>query len=113
MSRREKYRIRMYNNDPSVIRLERKFKCSGLGYKESALLTQAQACQIAGGDIHWMAAGADEVLLRFYTCIRNEGLAAKVIVDYIREPFVFIRQCPCDAGLQYPYRPWLHGFLKS
>ena len=51
VSRREKYRIRMYNNDPSVIRLERKFKCSGLGYKESALLTQAQACQIAGGDI--------------------------------------------------------------
>lgn len=90
VSRREKYRIRMYNNDPSVIRLERKFKCSGLGYKESALLTQAQACRIAGGDIHWMAASTDEVILRFYTCIRNEGLAAKVIVDYTREPFVFV-----------------------
>ena len=31
VSVREKYRIRMYNNDPSVIRLERKFKHGGLG----------------------------------------------------------------------------------
>ena len=90
VSVREKYRIRMYNNDPSVIRLERKFKHGGLGYKDCAMLNREQAGRIAGGDIHWMAAGADEVLLRFYTCIRNEGLAAMVIVDYIREPFVFI-----------------------
>ena len=32
-----------------------------LGYKESALLTQAQACQIAGGDIHWMEIGRAHV----------------------------------------------------
>ena len=30
------------------------------------------------------------MILRFYTCLRNEGLAAKVIVDYTREPFVFV-----------------------
>lgn len=31
----------------------------------------------------------DEVILGFYTRTRNEGLKAKVIVDYVREPFVF------------------------
>lgn len=89
VSIREKYRIRLYNNDPSIIHLERKFKHGGLGYKESTLLTQEQARQIAGGEIHWMADSTDEVLLGFYIRLRNEGLAAKVIVDYTREPFVF------------------------
>lgn len=89
VSIREKYRIRLYNNDPSIIHLERKFKQGGLGYKDSTLLTQEQARQIAGGEIQWMADSTDEVLLGFYIRLRNEGLAAKVIVDYTREPFVF------------------------
>ena len=86
---REKYRIRLYNNDPSTIRLERKFKHSGLGYKNSAKLTPTQAQAIVDGDIEWMSGSTNDVILGFYTRIRNEGLKAKVIVDYIREPFVF------------------------
>ena len=86
---REKYRIRLYNNDTSMINLERKFKHGGLGYKDSATLTPEQALSIANGDVSWMATSTDEVILGFYTRIRNEGLAAKVIVDYTREPFVF------------------------
>lgn len=89
VSVREKYRIRLYNNDPSVIHLERKFKQGGLGYKDLTLLTPEQARQIAAGDIRWMRDSEDEVLLRFYTRLRNEGLKAKVLVDYTREPFVF------------------------
>ena len=86
---REKYRIRLYNNDPSMIHLERKFKHGGLGYKDSANLTPEQAQAIADGDVDWMSHSTDEVILGFYTRIRNEGLAAKVIVDYTREPFIF------------------------
>ncbi len=86
---REKYRIRLYNNDTSVIRLERKFKCGGLGYKNSTALTKEQAEAIVNGDIEWMSRSGDEVLLGFYTRIKNQGLRPKVIVDYIREPFVF------------------------
>ncbi len=86
---REKYRIRFYNNDHSDINLERKFKHGGLGYKETADLTVEQARSIADGDVEWMRSSTNEVILGFYTRIRNEGLKAKVIVDYIREPFVF------------------------
>lgn len=86
---REKYRIRLYNNDDSIIHLERKFKHGGLGFKESANLTRSQAQAIVVGDVNWMAKSRDEIILGFYTRIRNEGLKAKVIVDYIREPFVF------------------------
>lgn len=50
---REKYRIRLYNHDTSVIHLERKFKNGGLGYKTAASLTPEQAQRIADGDIQW------------------------------------------------------------
>ena len=86
---REKYRIRLYNNDPSVIHLERKFKHGGLGHKDSASLTPEQAQAIVDGNVSWMAESKDEVIFGFYTRIKNEGIAAKVIVDYTREPFVF------------------------
>ena len=78
---REKYRIRLYNNDPSTIRLERKFKQGGLGCKTFAGLTPEQAQAIVNGDIEWMSHSADEVILGFYTRIKNEGLKPKVIVD--------------------------------
>lgn len=89
VSIREKYRIRFYNHDTSVIHLERKFKYGGLGYKDSAALTKGQARSIAGGDTAWMANSTDEVILGFYSRICSEGLAPKVIVDYTREPFIF------------------------
>lgn len=89
VSVREKYRIRLYNHDTSFIRLERKRKIGGLGYKESAILTQQQAEAIAKSDTAWMAKSDNEVIRGFYARIKNEGLSPKVIVDYTREPFVF------------------------
>ena len=86
---REKYRIRLYNNDSSVIHLERKFKHGGLGYKDSASLTPEEAQAIVNGDVEWMSHSQNDVILGFYTRIKNEGLKAKVIVDYSREPFVY------------------------
>lgn len=86
---REKYRLRIYNDDSALIRLERKFKHGGLGYKSSAGLSREQAQAVVDGNVEWMAQSRDEVILGFYTRLKNEGLKAKVIVDYIREPFVF------------------------
>lgn len=89
VSVREKYRIRFYNHDPSVIHLERKCKRGSLGYKETAALTAAEAQAIVDGDIDWMAGSGNEVILGLYARMRSEGLAPRVIVDYTREPFVF------------------------
>lgn len=86
---REKYRIRLYNYDTSVIRLERKYKYGGLGRKDSALLTIGQAESIVNGNVDWMKTHDNAVIRGFYSRIRHERLDAKVIVDYIREPFVF------------------------
>lgn len=85
---REKYRIRLYNGDTSVIHLERKFKTGDLGHKDSASITKEQANAIICGDIEWLKDSKSDVLLAFYAKLKNEGLRPKVIVDYTREPFV-------------------------
>ena len=43
VNRREKFRIRYYNLDPSIIHLEKKSKLNGLGTKYSADLTKEEA----------------------------------------------------------------------
>lgn len=89
VSRREKFRIRYYNGDTSVIRLEKKSKLGGLGNKQSAGLTAAQAQAIADGRLDWMRGREEELIRELYVKMRTQGLRPKMIVDYIREPFVF------------------------
>lgn len=88
--RREKFRIRYYDLDPSVIHLEKKSKFHGLGAKRAAALSAAEAQAIVDGDLAWMAAADDRPLVQeLYGKIRGQGLRPKTIVDYTREPFVF------------------------
>ena len=89
VSKREKFRIRYYNGDTSIIHLEKKSKVNRLGNKSSASLTVEQAQSIVDGNIDWML-DSDQVLIReLYTKMKIEGIAPKTIVDYTREPFVF------------------------
>ncbi|MGN0169650.1 MAG: polyphosphate polymerase domain-containing protein [Lachnospiraceae bacterium] len=86
---REKFRIRYYNNDTSLIRLEKKNKLNGLCAKESALLTKEQAQTIVDGNYHWMVQSEEPLLRELYSKMMSQGLRPKTIVDYTREPFVF------------------------
>lgn len=89
VNRREKFRMRYYNGDPSLIHLEKKSKLDGLGTKFSADLTEAEAQKIVDGELDWMM-DADRPLLReLYVKMRTQGLRPKTIVDYTREPFIY------------------------
>ena len=89
VSRREKFRIRYYNEDTSLIHLEKKSKIGGLGNKQSANLTAVQAQDIVDGSLDWMADSAEELVYELYVKMRTQGLRPKTIVDYTREPFIF------------------------
>ena len=89
LSIREKYRIRYYNGDTSVIHLEKKSKCDQLGNKQSASLTAQQAQKIVDGDIDWMLASEQPLIRELYSKMITEGISPKTIVDYTREPFIF------------------------
>ena len=89
VSRREKFRIRYYNGDLSVILLEKKSKIGGLGNKQRAVLTPSQAQAIVDGSLDWMPDSPEELVRELYAKMRMQGLRPKVIVDYTREPFLF------------------------
>ena len=89
VNEREKFRIRYYNYDPSVIHLEKKVKRNGLGYKISADLTAEEAQRIVNGDTLWMASSGRGLLIELYSKMKSEGLRPKTIVDYTRIPFVY------------------------
>ena len=88
VDRREKFRIRYYNGDPSLIHLEKKSKGHGLGAKESADLTRTEAQAIVDGDLNWMPASGRALVQELYSKMRR-GLRPKTIVDYTREPFTY------------------------
>ena len=86
---REKFRIRYYNNDTSLIHLEKKSKVNGLCRKDSVTLSFEQAQAIANGDYGWMVDSGVPLIQELYSKMMSQGLIPKTIVDYLREPFVF------------------------
>ena len=89
VSDREKFRIRYYNGDLSFIRLEKKVKHGGLGYKLSAMMTAEEARRLVDGDTGWMATSGRPLIIELYSKMKGQGLRPKVIVDYRRLPFVY------------------------
>ena len=86
---REKFRIRYYNNDTSLIHLEKKSKINGLGNKQSTNLSAEEAQKIVDGDFDWMIDCDRPLVQELYSKMKSRGLRPKTIVDYTREPFVF------------------------
>ncbi|MBR1597859.1 MAG: polyphosphate polymerase domain-containing protein [Lachnospiraceae bacterium] len=86
---REKFRIRYYNGDTSLIHLEKKSKLNGLGTKFSADLSAEQAERIVNGDISWMMDSDNDLIKELYCKMRYQGMKPMTIVDYTREPFIY------------------------
>ena len=89
MNRREKFRIRCYNGDLSLIHLEKKSKRGGLGTKETAELSAAEAQAVVDGELDWMMDSGRPLVQELYHKMRTQGLRPRTIVDYTREPFVY------------------------
>lgn len=92
VDQREKFRIRLYNHDVSLIRLEKKSKLNGLGQKISAILTAEQAQSIVDGrlsGLFWMQRTNQPLIQELYYKMRTQGLQPKTIVDYTREAYLF------------------------
>ena len=86
---REKFRIRYYNGDPSLIHLEKKSRRNGLGTKYSSSLSREEAQAIVGGDLDWMMDSGKPLVQELYCKMRSQRLQPKTIVDYTREPFIY------------------------
>lgn len=89
VSEREKFRIRYYDGDLSLIHLEKKVKRGGLGYKISETISQEEAQKIISGDTDWMATSGRGLLIELYSKMKSQCLRPQTIVDYDRIPFVY------------------------
>ncbi len=89
INQREKFRIRYYNNNTSLIHLEKKSKIGGLGNKQSAELSAEEAQAIVDGNYEWMINSDRPLVQELYSKMQSQGLRPKTIVDYTREPFTF------------------------
>lgn len=105
---REKFRIRLYNCNSSLIHLEKKSKKNGLGTKYSAKLSAEEAQKIVEGDIDWMLQSESSLIQELYCKMRYQGMRPKTIVDYTREPFIF-RPGNVRVTLDYDIRTGLHS----
>lgn len=105
---REKFRVRYYNGDLSLLLLEKKSKLHGLCRKEQARLTLEQARSVSTGAFRALADSGDPLVEELRYKMETQGLRPKTIVDYTREAFV------CEAGnvrvtLDYDLRTGLTG----
>lgn len=89
VNRREKFRLRYYNKDTSLIHLEKKCKYNGLCIKEKVALSKEQVQAIIDGKYDWMIDSGQQLIEELHCKINSQGLRPKTIVDYTREPFVY------------------------
>jgi hypothetical protein len=89
LDNREKFRIRRYLNGSDDIKLEKKSKKNGLSYKISTNLSPQEVLAIQANDLNFMLSDPRPLLNELYTKMKNQSLAPKTIVDYIREPFTY------------------------
>ena len=85
---RKKYRIRIYNNDDSFIRLEKKMKHNNMTAKEQILISKDIYSKILNGKINDID-DAEGLLLEFLTDTKVLGLIPSIIVGYHRTAFIY------------------------
>ena len=87
LSRREKFRLRYYNDDTSFIRIERKSKANMLSYKETAVIKTEQCAALLTGEYDYLKTPDEPLLMELYTKIRYQNLRPRSIVEYHREAY--------------------------
>lgn len=89
LARREKFRIRYYNDDFSHLTLEKKAKHDALCMKTGARLSEEECRRLLAGDLHWMPAHPEPLVRELYVKMQTQRLYPRVLVSYTREPYVY------------------------
>ena len=89
IGKREKFRIRYYNDDFSFIVLEKKMKISNLCMKCEARITEDECRKILNGDLDFMKDHKEDLVRELYAKMKYQRLKPRVLVSYVREPYVY------------------------
>ena len=86
---RKKFRIRVYNYQFDVIKLERKIKRENVIEKTHIQLSREEYDTLVGGDASFLRDKDDVVAKDFYLNYRTKNLRPRLVVEYRREAFVY------------------------
>ena len=89
VQRREKFRIRYYNEDLSFITLEKKLKHNDLCMKVDAPLTAEDYRRILRAPGPWMLEHPQPLVRELCCKMKTQQLRPRVLVSYVREPYVY------------------------
>lgn len=89
VARREKFRLRYYNDDTTHILLEKKQKMGGLCLKTSVPISTAACRRLLNRQPDWMEPPAVPLHQELYFKMGSQLLRPKTIVSYTREPYVY------------------------
>lgn len=86
---REKWRIRMYDCNASLLMLECKRKEKGMTQKRSCRISKEDVTDIIQGKWNPVLSEVSELQREFYLKMQTKGLLPSVIVDYERVPYIY------------------------
>ena len=92
LGKKDKYRLRIYNGSPKLIKLEKKTTVAELKKKLSTVVDKSFVESVLGDDIENDETEMPDIenfaLQEFYFLEKSELLRPKIIVDYVRTAFV-------------------------
>ena len=86
---RAKYRMRIYDTKTDVVKFEIKNKANNQIFKETAIITKESAIKIINGNYSELLKYNNPILNKIYIKFTNKQYRPKVIIDYMRDAFVF------------------------
>ena len=86
---RDKIRLRTYNLQQDEAKLERKYKKDSFIYKQSLRLSRGECDQLLAGRYGFLLRRPEDFAHVMFREFTTRALRPAVIVDYVREPFVF------------------------
>lgn len=89
VQKREKFRIRYYNDEFSFITLEKKIKHNDLCMKIDAPLTVEEYRRILQEPGTWMLEHPQPLVQELYCKMKTQQLRPRVLVSYVREPYIY------------------------
>lgn len=89
VAKREKFRIRYYNDNFERITLEKKIKNNNLCIKVSTGLSEKECRKLLNGDLEWMKTHSSSLVQELYGKMKYQQLRPRVLVSYTREPYIY------------------------
>jgi hypothetical protein len=86
---RKKFRVRVYNYQSNVIKLERKIKRENVTEKSYIQISKEEYDTLVSGDVSFLRHKDDVVAKDFYLYYRTKNLRPRVVVEYRREAFIY------------------------